>query len=188
MLEKAPPAPLPPARTAYSAGIYLRRLGIMLSAIAKTDADEESAHARVTKRFAERRQRQLTRAIVLAAPLREYAESNRQGSALSIDHAGKFDWIRRPSVVVHDLARAIAAIKRRGKATAKRLLRIRIEINKHAVHNDPDAVKGIRSLTIEHSDVLKIKPDESAYALEYNRKSGEYALSKPRKREAAEEE
>lgn len=186
MLEKLPSPELPPAKTPHAAAVYLRRLGIVLSMIATIDANEEKEHQAVTQRYAQKRQRQLEKAISLARPLREYADSS--GALLTIRHAGKLEFIRRPSVMVRDAAKAITAIKRRGKALARRLLRVKIEINKQAIHADPESVKGIRSLHIEHSDVLKIKPEESAYAIEYDRKNAEYALSRPRKRDQAEAE
>ena len=188
MLEKAPPKPLLPATTQYAAGVYLRRLGLVLTMIAKTDADEEAALAAVHKRFAEKRKRQLERAVGLGKALHAFAEENREGNAFSIDRAGRFDWLSRPSVVVHDALKAIAAIKRRGKALASRLLRIKIEIRKNIIQSDPDSIQGIRSLSIEYSDMLKIKPEDSSYSLDYNRKSGEYSVAKPRRREVAEEE
>lgn len=73
--------------------------------------------------------------------------------------AGEVSWrVRPPRCVVRGVEAVIDALKRLGLS---RFVRAREEINKEAVLNEPEAVRGVAGITIEQGEDFIVKPFES---------------------------
>lgn len=110
-----------------------------------------------------------------AAPLKEEIEALSQGVHLWCEAnralllkgdaktysfpAGEVSWrIRPPRCVVRGAEAVIEALKRLGLG---RFVRVKEEVNKEAILNEPEAVRGVAGISIEQGEDFIIKPFES---------------------------
>jgi len=93
--------------------------------------------------------------------LRAYAEKHRErlcgkGRKLARLATGEFIWRKNPpKVSIRKAEEVLAALKTLG---LKRFVRVKEEINKEAILDDPAAVAGVKGVTVSATETLEIKP------------------------------
>lgn len=130
---------------------YIKNLGDVQRDFERSRAEMNDAIAHITKSFAPVLEAQQTRMTALQSGIQTWCEANR---ATLCDGAGKtanlvtgeVSWRQRPpSVSIRGADSVIETLNRMG---LERFVRTKEEVNKEAMLNEPDAVRGIGGITL----------------------------------------
>ena len=130
----------------------IRRIGDLQRGIARMTAEMNDAIANITDTYQPTLQELNDRLKTMQAAVQAYCEAHR--SELTSDGktktanliTGEVQWRQRPpSVGVRGAEAVIEALKRLGLG---KFVRTKEEINKEAILNEPEAVKGVAGITV----------------------------------------
>lgn len=158
---KAVSTPVPQTRDEAEQLIY--RMGEAQRMVAKIEAEMNDELADVKRRYeivAEPHNREVEQHF---AAVHAWAEANRasllpgRGKTVRLT-TGELSWrITPPKVVIRGVEAVLDALKR----LAPHAVRVREEIDKEAIQADPDAVAGIKGISISQREEFRVKPFES---------------------------
>lgn len=160
----APSAPVP--QSDLEAEAQLRRIGDLDREMIRLRTERDDAKAALDEAHGAAVAPLNDEIAALTAGLKTWAEANRQRLTQNgrVKHArlatGLIEWRRRPPrVTVKGADAVIAALE---KAGLHRFLRRRVEVNREAVLDDPDAVRGIKGLSVGSAgEDFIAKPNET---------------------------
>lgn len=147
---KAPAASSVPQSRADCAA-YIKNLGDVQRDFERSKAEMNDAIANITKSFAPVLEAQQTRMTALQTGIQTWCEANRatlcDGLAKTANLVtGEVSWRQRPpSVGIRGADTVIDTLQRMG---LERFVRTKNEVNKEAMLNEPDAVRGIAGISI----------------------------------------
>lgn len=138
----------PQTRTDCAADI--KRLGDLQREFTRLQADMNDSIAQITKAAAPSLEELQARINVLQAGIQTWCEANREALCGKSKTAnlitGEVAWrLRPPSVAVRGADTVIEALKRLGLG---KFVRTKEEINKEAILNEPDQVRGVAGITV----------------------------------------
>lgn len=148
---KTPAAAVPVPQSKADCAIYIKNLGDVQRDFERQRAEMNDAIANITKAHQPALEALTLRLQNLQSGIQTWCEANR---ATLIDGAsktanlitGEVSWRQRPpSVSVRGVDTVLETLQRMGLG---RFVRSKEEINKEAILNEPDAVRGIAGLTI----------------------------------------
>lgn len=130
---------------------YIKNLGDVQRDFERSKAEMNDAIANITKSFAPVLEALQTRMTVLQTGIHTWCEANRatlcegQGKTANLV-TGEVSWRQRPpSVTIRGADTVIETLKR---MHLERFVRTKEEVNRDAMLNEPDAVRGIAGITI----------------------------------------
>lgn len=130
----------------------IKKLGDLQRQHARTAADMNDEIAAITKRYQPKLDAFAERITVLQEGVQTYCEARRDeltsnGKTKTANLiTGEVQWRQRPpSVAVRGAEAVLDALKRLG---LQRFVRTKEEINKEAILNEPDAVRGVAGISI----------------------------------------
>lgn len=130
----------------------IKKLGDVQRDLVREQADMNDAIAAITKRHSERLETLAARVAILQKGIQTWSEAHREeltgGGKVKTANliTGEVQWRQRPpSVSVRGAESVIETLR---KLALGRFVRTRDEVNKEAILNEPDAVRGIAGITI----------------------------------------
>lgn len=130
----------------------IKKLGDLLRDRVRLEADMNDEIAAITKRYAERLEPLGERIDIMQQGIQTWCEANREeltggGRVKSANLiTGEVSWRQRPpSVGVRGAEAVIETLKKLGLG---RFVRSREEVNKEAILNEPDSVRGVAGITL----------------------------------------
>lgn len=130
----------------------IKKLGDLQRDHARTTADMNDEIAKITKRYQPQLEAISERIETLRNGVQTYCEANRnsltnEGKVKTANFVtGEVNWRQRPpSVGIRGTDAVLETLERMGLT---RFIRTKDEINKEAILNEPDAVRGIAGITI----------------------------------------
>lgn len=147
---KTPAAACVPQSKADCAA-YIKNLGDVQRDFERSKAEMNDAIAHLTQRFAPVLEAQQARMTALQGGIQTWCEANRATLCEGpLKHAnlvtGEVAWRQRPpSVAIRGADAVMETLQRMGLG---RFIRTKNEVNKEAMLNEPDAVRGIAGITL----------------------------------------
>ncbi len=139
-------------QTKDEAAADIRKIGDLQRSLTRTATEMNDAIAHITQSFQPRMEAIREQLITLQEGIQGYCEAHRleltDGGKVKTANliTGEVQWRQRPpSVCVRGSDTVIEMLKRLG---LERFIRIKEEINKEAVLNEPDQVRGVAGLTV----------------------------------------
>lgn len=148
---KTPAAAAAVPQSKTDCALYIKHLGDVQREFERSRAEMNDAIANIAKSFAPVLEAQQARMAALQAGVQTWAEANRAslcvGGLKSANLVtGEVAWRQRPpSVSIRGADAVIETLQRMGLS---RFVRIKEEVNKEAMLNEPDAVRGIGGITL----------------------------------------
>lgn len=140
----------------------LGRVGILQRQIGRVNAALDNSVAKLTQRAAERinpRQQEieeLAQGIFIFSQAHRQELTEEEKKKTIVWPTGEISWRWNPySVDYRNKEAAIAALKAEG---LDRFIRIEEVVNKEAILQEKDAIKGVKGITIIHKEMFIIKP------------------------------
>lgn len=134
------------------AAIYIRRIGDAQRTLARSITEMNDAIAHITASFHPRLDAQKAGIVILQEGLQSWCEANRDeltnGGKVKTANlvTGEVQWRKRPpSVRVTGADSVVETLLRLG---LKDFVRVNEEVNKEAILNDPEKVKGVAGITV----------------------------------------
>ena len=131
--------------------LYIKNLGDIQREFERSKAEMNDAIANITKSYAPVLEAQQTRMAALQTGVQVWCEANRatlcdgQGKTANLV-TGEVSWRQRPpSVAIRGADTVIETLHRMNLI---RFVRMKLEVNKEAMLNEPDAVRGIGGITL----------------------------------------
>lgn len=129
---------------------YIKALGDMQREFDRSRGEMNDAIAHITHKFQPVLEAQTVRMIALQTGIQTWCEANRamlcEGSKTANLVTGEVSWRQRPpSVSIRGVDSVIETLKR---MRLERFVRTKEEVNKEAMLNEPDAVRGIAGITV----------------------------------------
>lgn len=165
-IKKAPLAYPVPGNFA-AANALIAELGVMQRELARIEADMNDELAIVKERFEASALGIRQQIEAHSGGLQTWCEAHRlellKGDSKTVLFpSGEVQWrVRPPSVRITGAEAVMDALRRRG---LERFLRVKEEINKESILNEPDAVAKVPGIRIEQAEDFVIKPFEAELA------------------------
>lgn len=148
---KTPAATAAVPQSKSDCATYIKHLGDVQREFERSRAEMNDAIANITKSFAPVLEAQSTRMLALQTGIQTWCEANRASLCIGpLKTAnlvtGDVSWrLRPPSVSIRGADTVIETLQRMG---LERFVRTKEEVNKEAMLNEPDAVRGIAGVNI----------------------------------------
>lgn len=131
--------------------LYIKNLGDIQREFERSKAEMNDAIANITKSYAPVLEAQQTRMAALQTGVQVWCEANRatlcEGTGKTANLVtGEVSWRQRPPSVA--IRGADAVIETLQRMHLERFVRTKEEVNKEAMLNEPDAVRGIGGITL----------------------------------------
>ena len=131
--------------------LYIKNLGDIQREFERSKAEMNDAIANITKSYAPVLEAQQTRMAALQTGVQVWCEANRaalcEGTGKTANLVtGEVSWRQRPPSVA--IRGADAVIETLHRMNLTRFVRMKLEVNKEAMLNEPDAVRGIGGITL----------------------------------------
>lgn len=150
-------------RDAAEVSASIAAIGAASRALQRLEADMNAELAAIKERWEQRAAPERKQIEALTQGVQVWCEANRaellKGDAKTASFpAGEVQWrMRPPRVAVRGLEAVLETLRRLGLT---RFLRTKEELNKDAILNEPEAIKGVAGISVEQGEDFVIKPFE----------------------------
>lgn len=124
----------------------------------------------------------------LGDALRQYAEARRtelrpDERSISLHDCGSLSWFKSKRVVTTRAIKSIIqSLKRRG---LRKLIRVTEALNKDAIREHPELIKGTRGIAVESYELFSVKPTGRLSWIEYDPIDGSWSIKRNEKKKAS---